>query len=705
MELGDVKRSAYREPTTSEGLRKIENRTLERFDDDMFANLNTGVLEQYLEDRNRTESIELSHFNLKKVLLMIILVGLPFTLITQYATLKTGVMLGGAFYISYIIGLGLKWSPTEINIGSGAATAAEKTITGFVFTFPAIYILAYGGYLNGHGIVSGGSFSSFPMMMLIIICSIVSSFLGLMYMVVLRRLWIVEDPLPTPGFQATVKLLHISDTIRSGGTYELKGTFRKIGYSVLGMVFLGIFTDLPLIKIGDFVKPLIDGLFHSVNLGRWINDGIISTPPRISTLSRPSFEISGLLFAVGWFLRKKGAAVILFGSLLSWFVMVPSAVILGLPIEVNPIDDSGPMTIGLNDLSYNDLPLFGFGLNSSVSEVAFGNYVNPVAIGVILGAGLVAIFKVLPGMVSTLKRSKKTDPMSDPRIERNEERYEVSKRFLIPALLAAFLTIILAFPLFGGFDIFSSVMLGLVLIPITIFLSAVSVKIIGEIGLSPTSIISILLVFVLIIILRILLSPSGDERWDIILMVLLSATIFLCTMALSADLILDFKTGLYAGTRPYHLMKGQIIGILLGISFAGFFAFLLSGLVIKDPGLAPQARMLAGMVEWVMSGDIPWNLLGLGLFIGVFVELLTGLGTAFAIGMFIPFHIPLGIFIGAVGRDLWEKRWLMKRARRFRWTDREITIKTIDSYIIMVGLIIGEALFGAISAIFLILAT
>ncbi len=703
--MGDVRRSAYREPVTPEGIRGIENRTLERFDDDMFANLNTGVLEQYLEDRNRTESFELSHFNLKKVLLMIILVGLPFTLITQYATLKTGVMLGGAFYITYIIGLGLKWSPTEINISAGAATAAEKTITGFVFTFPAIYILASAGFLGDYEIVSGGSFSSFPMMMLIIICSIVSSFLGLMYMVVLRRLWIVEDPLPTPGFQATVKLLHISDTIRLGGTYELKGTFKKIGYSVLGMVLLGTVTDLPLIKIGKYVKPLIDGLFHSVNLGRWINDGIIRTPPRVSVLSRPSFEISGLLFAVGWFLRKKGAAVILFGSLLSWFVMVPSAVILGLPIEVNPIDDSGPMTIRLNDLSYNDFPLFGLNINSSVSEVAFGNYIHPVAIGVILGAGLVAIFKVLPGLTSILRRSRKTDSMGDPGIERNEERYEVPKRFVIPAVLAAFLTIILTFPLFGGFDIFSSVILGLVLIPITIFLSAVSVKIIGEIGLSPTSIISILLVFVLIIILRMLLSPSGDERWDIVLMVLLSTTIFLCTMALSADLILDFKAGLYAGTRPYHLMKGQTIGILLGISFAGFFAYLLSGLVIKGPGLAPQARMLADTVVWVISGEIPWNLLGLGLFIGIFVELLTGLGTAFAIGMFVPFQIPLGIFIGAAGRDLWEKKWLMKKARTFRWTDREITIKTLDSYMVMVGLIIGEALFGAVSAIFLILTT
>ena len=48
-----VKKSAYRQPVTPEGLKAIESGTLTWLDDEMYNNLNTGVLEQYLEEKNQ----------------------------------------------------------------------------------------------------------------------------------------------------------------------------------------------------------------------------------------------------------------------------------------------------------------------------------------------------------------------------------------------------------------------------------------------------------------------------------------------------------------------------------------------------------------------------------------------------------------------------------------------------------------------------
>ena len=45
-----VSKSAYRQPITPEGLKAIEAGTLTWLDDEMYNNLNTGVLEQYLEE-------------------------------------------------------------------------------------------------------------------------------------------------------------------------------------------------------------------------------------------------------------------------------------------------------------------------------------------------------------------------------------------------------------------------------------------------------------------------------------------------------------------------------------------------------------------------------------------------------------------------------------------------------------------------------
>ena len=69
--MKEVRSSPYREPVTPQGLKKIEEGTLDYFDPEIYTNFNTGVLEQYLEEKNRVESFERSHFNLKKVLLMI----------------------------------------------------------------------------------------------------------------------------------------------------------------------------------------------------------------------------------------------------------------------------------------------------------------------------------------------------------------------------------------------------------------------------------------------------------------------------------------------------------------------------------------------------------------------------------------------------------------------------------------------------------
>ena len=71
-DMSDVERSAYRQPVTASGLEAIESGTLTWLDEDMYNNLNTGVLEQYLEEKNLSESFEVSHWDTRKVLIGIL---------------------------------------------------------------------------------------------------------------------------------------------------------------------------------------------------------------------------------------------------------------------------------------------------------------------------------------------------------------------------------------------------------------------------------------------------------------------------------------------------------------------------------------------------------------------------------------------------------------------------------------------------------
>ena len=103
-----VKKSAYRQPVTPEGLKAIENGTLTWLDDEMYNNLNTGVLEQYLEEKNLEEAFEVSHWDTKKVMIGIG-IGAIFSGVTAYIGLKLGLAISAASLVYCIcIGYGVK---------------------------------------------------------------------------------------------------------------------------------------------------------------------------------------------------------------------------------------------------------------------------------------------------------------------------------------------------------------------------------------------------------------------------------------------------------------------------------------------------------------------------------------------------------------------------------------------------------------------
>ena len=117
-----------RAPVTPKGLELIEKGELEPFDPEIYPNMNTGTLEEYLENRNRKRSFGTSEFRWIRLIILIIVVGIPFTFITQYIALKAGMVLSSVFYVSYIVGIAFKWKPREVNIVSSATNLVDQTV-------------------------------------------------------------------------------------------------------------------------------------------------------------------------------------------------------------------------------------------------------------------------------------------------------------------------------------------------------------------------------------------------------------------------------------------------------------------------------------------------------------------------------------------------------------------------------------------------
>src|SRR5262245_55199139 len=75
----------------------------------------------------------------------------------------------------------------------------------------------------------------------------------------------------------------------------------------------------------------------------------------------------------------------------------------------------------------------------------------------------------------------------------------------------------------------------------------------------------------------------------------------------------------------------------------------------SDRAAAPQARLMATVINGILTRKLPWGLILLGVFLVIAVELLGIRSLSFAVGFYIPMATTLAIFCGGVVRWLVEK--------------------------------------------------
>ena len=63
---------------------------------------------------------------------------------------------------------------------------------------------------------------------------------------------------------------------------------------------------------------------------------------------------------------------------------------------------------------------------------------------------------------------------------------------------------------------------------------------------------------------------------------------------------------------------------------------------------APQATLMKMIVEGIMGGNLPWNLVFTGVFLAIALEVLRIPVMPFAIGLYLPIYLNTSIMIGGV---------------------------------------------------------
>ncbi len=715
-----VSQSAYRQPVTPAGLQAIENGTLTWLDDEMYNNLNTGLLEQYLEEKNLQESFEVSHWNTSKVLIGI-LIGAVFSGVTAYIGLKLGLAISAAWYIAYLLGMALKWSPSEVNISTSATTGATHASTGFIFTFPAIFLLAsQPQYELANGpLITLGDGEAFRLAFIGIIASMFAGFLGVMYFIIFRRVWLVEDPLPLPGFEATLKMLDIASDVSTGAVEHARDSLKTIGVWT-GLTMVGLFLiEYPLIWVENRKIALLDFIAESVHYGdiglaSFYSNGKIHQPS--GTVDGKSLKytqwsedsqwnpfaytyigvaLTPSMFAIGWFMKTRVAFLVNLGTIVGWFFLVPLAVYFNMPIY----DAAQQANVPIQD--------YASGGAASLQMIAFAKTIRTIAIGSIVGGGIFGLAKMwrtFASIFSDIGSAFKGEGSQE--FMEGKGWYEWPLKHIPIFMIVTFFSMIIIFVI-GEFSVLASIVFATVLLLTTFLLGAIAVRVMGETGIEPVSGTSFIVLLMLLGVFLNFQDMLDLDTQSAVLLGLVGTTVFGSAISMSGTVIGDYKNSLYIGNRPYHISKGNIMGVVPGAIIGAAVAIFLSIQLAEGRInlIAPQANAFAtfSVIFAEREGDL--ILLGLGFLLGMFVEWATGMGTSFGLGMYLDVPHTLPMLIGGVARDKWEEKKLAPRVEKIKEeegsaaAEKQRALILLGTFMVAAGLLTGEAFFGTESSI------
>jgi putative OPT family oligopeptide transporter len=152
----------------------------------------------------------------------------------------------------------------------------------------------------------------------------------------------------------------------------------------------------------------------------------------------------------------------------------------------------------------------------------------------------------------------------------------------------------------------------------------------------------------------------------------------------------DLKTGYIVGATPIYQQIGLIIGVITSALVIGMTTLYLHSVMgIGSTSLpAPQATLMSTIIKGLLSQNLPWGLVLVGVFITLTLELCGIHSLSFAVGSYLPIATTAPIFAGGLVRAYVERR-------TGRAEESEVGAGTLFSS----GLIAGGSLAGILYAV------
>lgn len=407
---------------------------------------------------------------------------------------------------------------------------------------------------------------------------------------------------------------------------------------------------------------------------KFIVDGLKVIPADVAVAFKSfkgeiGMEVYPALLGVGYIVGPKIASYMFVGSLVGWMVIIPLICLFGPDISLYPADAG--VTIA---------QLYADGGASNIWD----NYVKYIGAGAIATGGIISLIKSLPLIITTFR-----DSMKSMKGGQNKGTLRTEQDIPMNVILLGIVAMVFVIWIVPAIPV--NLLGAAIIVVFGFFFATVSSRMVGLIGSSNNPVSGMAIATLLIATMA--FKASGNTGIDGMTAAIAVGSVICVVAAIAGDTSQDLKTGYLLGATPKKQQIAELLGVVVAALAIGGVLYLLNsawGYGTADVP-APQATLMKMIVEGIMGGNLPWNLVFIGVFLAVGLEILRVPVMPFAIGLYLPIYLNASIMIGGVVRMLMDGRKKVDQKRKEE--------QSTNGTLYCAGMIAGEGLVGILLAV------
>ena len=535
----------------------------------------------------------------------------------------------------------------ENNIVATGASAAASIAAGVIFTIPALVILQY--------------WTDFEYSWVLTIAGL-GGILGVLFSVPLRRSLIIEQQLKFPEGVAAAEVLKTGENPAQG--------LKILAGSALG---------------GGLVKLLAGSGM------RLIPDTAAIAGYTGKSIAYMAVNLSPALLGVGYIVGLNIGILIVGGGIISWNIAIPL-------YAAHYASADPALAATLQGLSAGD-----------AAYAIWAAKIRYLGVGAMLMGGIWAVINLRSSLLSGVKSGLAATRTGAGAALAETERDLPMNLVLLGIVLFTIPLALLYQAIVGSWGV--SLPMTIIMIVAGFIFCSVSAYMAGLVGSSnnPVSGITICTILFASLVLWLLMGRTAPLGPVAAIMI---GAVVCCAAAVGGDNLQDLKCGQLIGATPW---RQQVMLAIGAVSCALVMAPVLNllntayGIGAPTPAhptplLAPQATLMASVAQGMFGGELPWNLVAIGVAIGIAIivadQILKARGAHFrmpvlavAVGIYLPLELSTPIFLGGLLAHFAD------RARGLKPGASEAERVTDRGVLFGAGMITGEALMGILIAV------